>query len=569
MRATKLFTKTSKTVPADETAKNAQLLIQAGFIHKEMAGVYVYLPLGLIVLEKIKQIVREEMNAVDSQELMMTTLQPKELWEKTDRWDDSKVDNWFKTKLASGAELGVGLTHEEPVVDAVSQYLKSYKDMPFSVYQIQNKFRNELRAKNGLLRGREFVMKDAYSFATSDLQHKEIYEKIASAYTKVYDRLGIGDITFRTKADGGYFTEKLSDEYQTMSQAGEDKVFFVKEDNIYYNQEVAPSKALDLDLKDEPLADFQEVKAENIIGATELAKHFKLRLEQTTKTIFYTSASGKMIAAVVRGDYDINEIKLARSAGISSLLLANEETVKKITGASVGYAGLINLPAEVDIFVDESCQNLMNFEMGTNKTGYHAINVNWGRDVKQPAQYYDIKVAKEGDINPETGKKYAMHRAVEVGNIFPLESKYTDALGLYYSDQNGDNQSIIMGCYGIGISRLMGVLAELFADDKGLVWPESVAPFKVFLAQIGVDDQVSAECQKLYDELSNDAIEVFWDDRQVRPGEKFADADLYGIPYRLVVSQKTIQSGVYELKKRTDNDLKMINKNELFKILAS
>jgi prolyl-tRNA synthetase len=250
-------------------------------------------------------------------------------------------------------------------------------------------------------------------------------------------------------------------------------------------------------------------------------------------------------------------------------LLANEETVKKITGASVGYAGLINLPAEVDIFVDESCQNLMNFEMGTNKTGYHAINVNWGRDVKQPAQYYDIKVAKEGDINPETGKKYAMHRAVEVGNIFPLESKYTDALGLYYSDQNGDNQSIIMGCYGIGISRLMGVLAELFADDKGLVWPESVAPFKVFLAQIGVDDQVSAECQKLYDELSNDAIEVFWDDRQVRPGEKFADADLYGIPYRLVVSQKTIQSGVYELKKRTDNDLKMINKNELFKILAS
>ena len=246
MKATQLFTKTQKTVPADEKAKNAQLLIKAGFIHKEMSGVYAFLPLGVKVIEKIKNIVRQEMNAIGGQEVVMTTLQPKEIWQKTDRWDDAKVDNWFKTKLVNGTELGVGLTHEEPIVDVVGQYLRSYKDLPFSVYQIQSKFRNELRAKSGLLRGREFLMKDMYSFSKNQAQHEQVYEEIAGAYTKVYQRLGLGDITFRAKADGGIFTEKYSDEYQTLSDAGEDTLFCIPEDNVYYNQEVAPSKAPDI-----------------------------------------------------------------------------------------------------------------------------------------------------------------------------------------------------------------------------------------------------------------------------------------------------------------------------------
>ena len=413
MKVSQLFTKTSKTVPADETARNAQLLIQAGYVHKEMAGVYAYMPLGLRVLENIKQIVREEMNAVGGQEIMMTTLQPRELWEKTNRWDDKVVDNWFKTKLVNGTELGVGLTHEEPIVDALMGFASSYKDFPISVYQIQNKFRNEKRAKSGLLRGREFVLKDMYTFARTQAEHDELYEKIAAAYVRVYDRLGLGDITYRTAADGGYFTERFSDEYQTVSDIGEDTIYVDEARKLAINQEI------------------------------------------------YT---------------DENLAKLG---------LKKEDLVEK--------------------------------------------------------------------------------KAVEVGNIFPLETKYTDALGLYYTDENGEQQQLIMGCYGIGISRLVGVLAEHFSDDKGLVWPEAVAPCKVYLAPIGTDDAVRVVADELYKVLTEAGIGVLYDDRDERPGTKFADADLLGIPLRVVVSSKTVADEKYEVKARTAAEPEFLDRAALLK----
>lgn len=411
-----LFTKTSKNVPADETARNAKLLIQAGFIHKEMAGVYAYLPLGLKVLENIKQVVRDEMNAVGGQEVMMTALQPRELFEKTDRWDDAKVDNWFKTALKSGTELGLGLTHEEPIVDALKDYVGSYKDYPVLVYQIQNKFRNELRAKSGLLRGREFVMKDMYSFARSQEEHAEVYEKVAAAYAKVYERLGLGDITYRTYADGGIFTQKFSDEFQTVSPIGEDTIYVHEGKKIAINKEI----------------------------------------------------------------------------------------------------------------------------------------------------YTDENLAKVGLKKEELVEK----RGVEVGNIFPLETKYTDALDVYYTDEHGEQQQIIMGCYGIGISRLMGVLAEHFADDRGLAWPEAVAPFKVYLARLGDDQQVASLADDVYNDLTQVGVAVLYDDRDVRPGEKFADADLMGIPYRLVVSGKTIADGKFEVKSRTNTQPQFVAREEVIKMLA-
>lgn len=413
MRVSQLFTRTSKTVPADETARNAQLLIQAGYVHKEMAGVYAYMPLGLRVLENIKQIVREEMNAVGGQEIMMTTLQPRELWEKTNRWDDKVVDNWFKTKLANGTELGVGLTHEEPIVNALMGFASSYKDFPISVYQIQNKFRNEKRAKSGLLRGREFVMKDMYTFARTQEEHDELYEKIAAAYVRVYDRLGLGDVTYRTAADGGYFTERFSDEYQTVSDIGEDTIYVDEARKLAINQEICT---------DENLA---------------------------------------------------------------KLGLKKEDLVEK--------------------------------------------------------------------------------KAVEVGNIFPLETKYTDALGMYYTDDNGDQQHLIMGCYGIGISRLVGVLAEHFSDDKGLVWPEAVAPAKVYLAPIGNDEAVQVVADELYNILTDAGIGVLYDDRDERPGTKFADADLLGIPLRVVVSSKTVADAKYEVKSRIAAEPELLDKAALLK----
>lgn len=410
MRVSNLFTRTSKTAPADDVAINAQLLTRAGYIHKEIAGVYAYLPMGLRVLEKIKSIVREEMNAVGGQEVMMTVLQPKDIWEKTDRWDDKKVDNWFKTKLVNGTELGVGLTHEEPIVDAVSNFVNSYKDLPFSVYQIQSKFRNELRAKSGLLRGREFVMKDMYTLSRNQDQHIQEYEKIVAAYFKVYDRLGIGDITYRTYANGGIFTPRFSDEFQTVSEVGEDVIYLDESKRIAINAEI---------MNDENLA--------------------KLGLERN---------------------------------------------------------------------------NLVE------------------------------------------------KRGIEVGNTFHLESKYTDALDLYYADENGTRQSIIMGCYGIGVSRLMGVIAEIFSDSKGLVWPENIAPYKVYLVRIGNEEVVKC-ADGLYEEFSSKGIEVLYDDRDVHAGQKFADSELIGIPYRVTVSDRLMADGNYELVERKDGQIKLLTREQL------
>jgi len=414
MRLSQLFTKTSKTVPADETARNAQLLIRAGYVYKVMAGVYAYMPLGLKVLENIKGIVREEINNIGGQEVLMTTLQPRDIWEKTDRWDEKKVDNWFKTKLANGTELGVGLTHEEPIVDASGNYVNSYKDLPYYVYQIGNKFRNELRAKSGLLRGREFLMKDMYSLARSQEEHEQMYEKAIEAYHKVYNRLGVGDRTYRTYADGGIFTTRFSDEFQTLSDVGEDKIFVDEAKRVAINEEI---------MTDENLA-----------------------------------------------------------------------------------------------------------KLGLNR---------------------DDLVEKRG---------------VEVGNTFHLESKYTDALDVYYSNEQGERRSIIMGCYGIGVSRLMGVVAELFSDDKGLVWPEAIAPAKVYLVRIGGDEAVR-HADELYEELKSKGVEVLYDDRDARPGEKFADSELMGIPYRVTVSDRLIESEKYEFTTRKTGETSELTRSDLFATL--
>ena len=563
MRRSKLFIKTLKEAPTDEVAKNAQLLIRAGYIHKEMAGVYVYTTLGLRVLEKIKQIIREEMDAAGGNEVMMTVLQPRELWEKTDRWDDRKVDNWFKSKLVSGSEVGIGLTHEEPIVDMMASYVSSYKDLPISIYQIQSKFRNEKRAKSGLLRGREFVMKDMYTLAKNQAEHDEIYEKIAAAYHRVYERLGIGDITFRVKADGGIFTSRYSDEFQMISSIGEDTLFHVPDTDIYINEEVASSLAPEHIQPADRIA-MTEQHTPGVKGAGKLAETLGVPIERTVKTMLYR-LDDKLTAVAVRGDYDVNEIKLRLATGVKKIELADEVSIREATGAEVGYAGLINLPDEVDIIIDDSVEPLVNFELGANRTDYHNINVNWDVDLARPEKFYDIKQAKLGDIHPETGKVYEIVRGVEVGNIFPLETKYTDALGVYYSDQSGKKQSIIMGCYGIGVSRVMGVLAEDFSDDKGLIWDKSIAPYSVYLVSIGKKGSEVAD--RLYEELTQVGIEMLYDDRDERPGKKFADAELMGIPYRLTVSDRGVEAGEYELVDRKSGETKNLTAEQLIDTL--
>lgn len=410
MRVSQLFTKTSKTSPSDEVSKNAQLLIRAGFVYKEMAGVYAYLPLGKRVLDKIVQIVREEMNAVGGNEISLTALQQKETWEASGRWSDEVMDVWFKTKLANGTELGLAPTHEEPLTKLMKGYISSYKDLPVYPYQFQIKFRNELRSKSGLMRGREFWMKDLYSFSRNQQEHDEFYEKITEAYHRVYERLGLGDLTYKTFASGGSFA-KYSHEFQTLSDVGEDTIYVHEGKKIAINEEV---------YTDEVLADL----------------------------------------------------------GVS-----REELIEK--------------------------------------------------------------------------------KAVEVGNIFTLGTKFSDALNLEYTDESGQREKVFMGSYGIGPSRLMGLIAEHFADDKGLVWPEAIAPARVYLVSIGTNGAEAADV--LYSELQAKGIEVLYDDRDERPGAKFADGELMGIPYTLTVSNRLVEAGQFELKVRgTDDGAKILTREELF-----
>lgn len=397
MKRSQLFTKTRKQAPADETARNAQLLIQAGYIHKEMAGAYAYLPLGKRVLENVVQIIREEMNAIGGQELSMTALQSKELWEKTDRWDDSKVDNWFKTTINGGGETALAITHEEPITNMLRPFVTSYKDLPLNVYQFQTKFRNEMRAKSGLMRGREFLMKDLYSMNVDKAAHDVFYDQATQAYKRVFERLGIGDVTYVTFASGGIFAP-FSHEFQTLSAVGEDTIYVHEGKGIAINQEVYTDKVLD--------------------------------------------------------------------------------------------------------------------ELGVSK---------------------DELVEKT---------------AVEVGNIFTLGTRFSEPIGLTFTDESGVQQPVFMGSYGIGPSRLVGLLAEHFADDKGLVWPENVAPFKVYLAQVGTDEAVVKAAEAAYETLTQAGVSVLYDDRDERPGAKFADAELMGIPYRLVVSPRTIEIDAHELTER-------------------
>lgn len=416
MRLSQNFTKTRRDAPKDETAKNAQLLIRAGYIYKDAAGVYGMLPLGLKVLNKIIQIIREEMNAIGSQELTMTTLQRRELWEQTDRWDDAKVDVWFKSKLKNDTEVGFGWTHEEQMTVMMKEFVASYRDLPRSVYQFQTKLRNETRAKSGIMRTREFIMKDLYSFSRTNEEHAKFYDQATKAYKRVFERVGLAEWTYFTYASGGAFA-KFSHEFQTITDAGEDIIYVHKQKQLAINEEV---------LTDEVMAD----------------------------------------------------------------LGVKRDELEKV-------------------------------------------------------------------------------KAAEVGNIFNLGTVKSEPLGLNFVDEGGVSKPVVMGSYGIGPARVMGVIVERYADERGLVWPEGVAPFQVHLVRLGADAAVAAAADKLYDQLTKDGVEVLYDDRDESAGAKFADADLMGMPVRLTVSKKTLEQHAVEYKLRSEADSKLVKQRDLAGILGA
>lgn len=574
MFLSQLFTKTSKAKQSDASSVNADLLTRAGFISKTMAGVYTFLPLGWKVLQKIENIVREEMDTIGA-ELFMPSLSPVELWQQTGRYDTVSV--LFQavaanplSKKTNDATYVLNSTHEEVITPIVQQFNGSYQDFPCATYQIQTKFRNEARPKSGILRGREFRMKDLYSFHTNEQDMIDyLHKKAKPAYVRVFDRLGLGDRTVVALASGGDFSKEPSVEFQTKCELGEDHIFFDAKSGVYYNREIAPCIAPVWGDPKEKELPRKDVEGKGIIGVDALAKFMGIEVERTTKTMLYETNDGRIVAAAVRGGYDVNEQKLREVLGCTSIKLASVETVRKVTGAEVGYAGPIGLPKEVEVIWDDSASDRKNFECGANMTNMHSSNINFGRDVPMPKKFYDIKVAQEGDLVPETKKPYEVFRACEVGNLFTLYTKFSKAFKFEFTDKDGKLKPVYMGSYGLGTTRVMGVLAEVYHDEHGLMWPENVAPAHVHIVPIvrTVDEDAYKEAIKLYEELRKKKVEVLFDDRiAMSVGERLADADLIGVPKRIVVSPKTLKEKSVELKDRKTGKVSMV---AIDKVVAS
>lgn len=553
MRYTKLHLKTTKETPADEEAASAQLLVRAGFIKKEMAGVYSFLPLGLRILRKITQIVREEMDAADAVELLMPVLCPKDNWEATGRWEG--FDVLFRVALSGDKEAALCPSQEEVVTPLVKHYYGSYKDFPLCLYHFQTKFRNEPRAKSGLLRCREFLMKDGYSFHTSQEDFEAYYEQMKQAYFQVYSRLGIGDITHLVAASGGAFS-KYSHEFQTLSEVGEDTIYIDSITGEAWNREIATGIP-DAKNTEEAEKPQDQVKAQRGVTVEANADHYGVPTWRILKTLLFKTELGGYIAAMIRGDLEVNEDLLSDLVG-QSLTPATEECLKK-WNLPRGFIGPVELPAEITLYADSSTKTVKNFITSNNCLHQDIVNFNVERDAPG-ASFGDFAVPTADFLSPN-GNAYTVERAVEVGNIFPLGTRFSDAFDLKYLNEDGKSMPVIMGCYGIGVSRLMGILAEIFRDAQGLRWPKAVAPFQVYIAPIGKTDAPYQKAEELETLCNKMGVEVLLDDRRDRrisPGQKFADQELLGIPVRVVVSERSLERGIVEWVDRLSGQMQEV-----------
>lgn len=571
MRTTQLFGRTSKTEGTDYQFASHKLLTQAGYIRESTAGRYFFLPLGQIVQNKITDIIRKHMQSVGSQEVLMPTLHPLELWKETNRTTSAGFE-LMKITDRRDMEFALGGTAEEMAVDLVRKFNISYKDLPFSIYQFSMKFRDETRARGGLLRVREFIMKDAYSFGTEE-QFKETYAQYWDAYKAIFDELGLNvDIV---AADNGYIGGEYCHEFVSEGEAGESRYFLDETSGYAAHEDVAVFKIDDKNVAEE-LRDLQEVEAVRGKTMEDGAELHKLPLWQQTKDVlFFDEATKRYILAIIRGDFDVNETKLMQAAGAWDLRAATEEEIRDDLNSEPGFISPVGFVKkgvktgyEVVIVGDKSLRTVRNMYGGNNKKNADLLNINIDRDYK-PDIEADIALAQPGFTSPDGGV-LVEKKGIEVGNIFQLGYHYSTLMhDAEYTNEEGKRQKYYMGCYGIGIGRTLAAIVEKHHDDKGIMWPENIAPFRVYLARLGTDDAVVAAADKLYDELMAAGVEVLYDDRDARPGEKFADADLLGIPHRVVVSSKTVEQGKFEYKKRTETDSSMLDAESLKKSLTA
>ncbi len=559
MRMTQLFAPTRKEDPADAEIASHTYLIRAGYIRMVARGIYSFLPLGWRTVRKIEQIVREEMDRAGAQEILMPGVQPAELWEESGRWN-KYGSALLRFKDRKGADFCLGPTHEEVVTDIARTNISSYKELPVNLYQIQTKFRDEPRPRFGLMRGREFIMKDAYSFDLDREGAERSYEIMRAAYTRIFERFGFD---FRAvEADSGNIGGSLSHEFQVLADTGEDVIATSGE--YAANVEKAPIEITAMDRpEDADLAEIEEVDTPGARTIEEVCEALDAKPHDLVKTLIFV-ADEQPIAVCLRGDHSVNEVKLRAWLQEHSeiefvvLEMADDATTGKTTKAPVGFAGPVGLAEDIPVVVDVAVRPMVNFVTGANKKDTHFVNVNHGRDF-EPLGFVDIRSAQPGDICPVTGEPYTFVRGIEVGHIFYLGSKYSEAMGASLQGDDGQLHDIEMGCYGIGITRIMAAAAEANHDDNGIIWPMPIAPYQVIVLPLQMrNDEVVATGERLYEELREAGIEVLLDDRDTGVGAKFKDADLIGIPLRIAIGSRGLDNGVVEFKARDADDIEEI-----------
>jgi len=558
MKMSNMLIATLREVPAEAEIDSHKLMLRAGMIRKMAAGVYNYMPIGLKVLKKVEDIVREEMNVAGAQEFLASAIIPAELWQESGRWD-AYGEEMFRLKDRGERDFCLGPTHEEVFTDIARNEIKSYKQLPLNLYQIQTKYRDERRPRFGVMRSREFIMKDAYSFDKDQEGLDLVYDKMHDAYVEIFNRCGLDAKC--VAADSGAIGGSNSAEFMVKSEVGEDDVVFCSKCDYAANIEKASSPA-----EKEEKQDFKElnkVETPNSKTIEELVKFFNTNEKKFAKTILF-NADGRIVAVMVRGDREINEVKVSNAIGeVTNLELASSEDVKVATGAVVGFAGPIGIKVDI-LLVDEEVANMYNFIVGANETGYHIENVNYGRDFE--GTIGDFRNVTEGEKCPICGEKITIARGTEVGHIFKLGTKYSEAMSANFIDEDGKEKPFIMGCYGIGVTRTMASIIEQHHDENGIVWPLSVAPYHVSVIPVNVKDEEQIKVANiLYEELISMGVEALLDDRNERAGVKFKDSELMGISMRVTVGKK-IGDGEVEFKLR-DGEMEVIKINDVCNIV--
>ena len=556
MRVSRLYAPTLREVPAEAEVVSHQLMLRAGFMRKAAGGIYSYLPLALRVLKKIETIVREEMDQAGAQELLMPIVQPAEMWQESGRWDVYGAE-MFRLNDRHNRNFCLGPTHEEMVTTLIRADIRSYRQLPLNVYQIQNKFRDERRPRFGLMRGREFIMKDAYSFDRDEEALDKSYQAMYDAYTRIFNRCGLN---FRpVEADSGAIGGSGSHEFMVIADSGEAEIVFCNECDYAANVEKA--ELAPIAGADETMQDLKSVDTPNCKTIADVCSYLNLPIEKSVKAVAYSSEKG-LILCFVRGDHEVNEIKVINTCNVINLEMAAEDELSK-AGTVGGYMGPVGMdPEKVIIVVDSSVMNMHNFCCGANKSDAHYLNVNPSRDFT-PTYVADIRLIQETDACPHCGGKISKARGIEVGQVFKLFTKYSEALKATYLDENGKEKPMVMGCYGVGVSRTMAAAIEQNNDADGIIWPASIAPYQVLVVPVNVKDEASTQmAEEIYSKLLKAGIETAIDDRKERPGVKFKDADLIGYPIRVVIGPKTLTEKQIEIKIRKTGEVLTVPLND-------